>query len=205
MALVFSVVVAHELLFAFAQNLPVAVLHGSGVACALLLFLHLFLELFAVYGEPVFAADEFGEVQREAVCVEKSEGSLAVELCELVRLELVHGSVEQVDAAFERAQERVFLFLHHARDKLLLCFQFGESVAHLVDQCGKQSIEEGFLLAEEGVGVAHCAAQYAADNVSSLGVAGQLSVGNGESHCTQVVGADAHGHVGVLVMAVFHA
>ena len=65
--------------------------------------------------------------------------------------------------------------------------------------------EERLLLSEEGVCVAHGTAQYAADYVSRLGVARQLAVGYRECYRTQVVGNNAHGHVGLLIIAVLLA
>ena len=172
----------------------------SGVAGTFFLLLHLHVELLHVHGVSVFAADEFGEVERETVGVEQSEGLCAVELGQLVCLQLVHGSVEQVDAVGECAQEGVFLFLHHAADELLLGLQLGEGVAHLLHQYGQQLVEKCLFLVEERVGVAHSTAQNAADDVAGLSVGRQLAVGDGERHSTQVVGTDAHGDVDVLLL-----
>ena len=115
-----------------------------------------------------------------------------------------NGLVEQGDAVGKGAQEGVFLLLDDARDELLLGFQFGIGVAHFVYEHGNELEHECLLLIEEGVGIAHGAAQDAAYDVARLGVAGQLSVGNGEAHGAYVVGDDAHGDVGVLLCAVFH-
>ena len=119
-ALVFGIVISLELLFAFLQHLPVSIFHCSGIACTSLLLLHLHAEASLVNGISVFAADEFSEVERESVGVEEAEGLFAVELSLAVSLQLVHGTVEQVDALVESAQERVFLFLHHASDEFSL-------------------------------------------------------------------------------------
>ena len=203
--LVLGVVVAHKLLLALAQNHPVAVLNGSGVACALLLLLHLGVKLLLVDGVAVFAAYQLGEVEREAVGVEHAEGLCTVEHGLAVGFQLVHGAVEQVDAFLQGAEERVFLFFHDACDELLLSGELGEGVAHLLHEHRHELIHERLFLVEEGVGVAHGAAQDAADHIACLGVAGQLAVGNGEGNGTQVVGAHAHGHVGVFVIAIFLA
>ena len=197
---VFRVVVAHELLFALAQFHPVGALHLGGVAGAVLLLLHLGVELVDVHRQAVLAADELSQVEREAVGVEQTEGVGAGEHGLLVSLQLVHGTVQQVDATLQRAQERVFLLFHDAADELLLGLQFGEGVAHLFNQYGQQLVEESFLLAEERVGIAHGTAQDAANHVAGLGVRRQLAVGNREGHGTQVVGADAHSHVRVFLL-----
>ena len=99
----------------------------------------------------------------------------------------------------ERAQEGFFLLLHHAGNERLLSLQFGEGVAHLLDERGQQLVEESLFLSEERVGIAHGAAQDAADNIAGLGIRWQLTVGDREGNGTQVVGADAHGHVDVVL------
>ena len=116
-----------------------------------------------------------------------------------------HLIVQHRDALFKRAKESVFLFFHHATDKLALCFQFGIGLAHLVDEGGQQLKHKGRTLAQEGVGIANGAAKDAANNISSLGIARQLAVGDGESHGPKMVGNYAHGHVYLLVFAVFQA
>ena len=178
MALVFGEVVANELLFAFAQDNPVGVLNSGSVACAFLLLLHLGVELVCSNGESVLAADELGEVEREAVCVEQTECLHAVELCLALLLQLVHSRVEHVDALLESAQERVFLLLDNVEDEVVLSLEFGERLAHLACQNGDELVEEAILLSEEGICVAHGTAQDAADYVASLSVRRQLSVGD---------------------------
>ena len=192
---VFSVVVAHELLLAIGNLHPVGALHLSGIARALLLLLHLSIELVDVHCQAVLTADEFRQVEGETVGVEQAEGRCTVEDGLLVSLQLVHGTVEQVDTTLQGAQERIFFFLHDATDELLLGLQFGEGVAHLLNEHGQQLIEECFALAEERIGIAHGTAQDAADDVAGLGIRRQLAIGNREGHGTQVVSADAHGDV----------
>ena len=121
MALVFGIVVAHELLFALAQLGPVAVLNGGCVACALLLLLHFLVKLFLVNGQSVLTADKLGKVEREAVSVEQAERLGAVKLGLALFLNLVHCVVEHVDTVRQRAKERVFLLFYHPHDKLALC------------------------------------------------------------------------------------
>ena len=198
-ALILGVVVTHELLFAILDLHPVTVLHGSGVAGACLLLGHLAVEALLVDGETVLAADQFGEVERETVGVEEAESLLAVELRLGVLLQFVHVAVEQLDALLQGAQEAVFLLLDDTADELLLCGQFGVSAAHLMNEHGNELIHERSLLVEERVGVAHGAAQDAADDIASLGVAGQLAVGDGESHGSEVVGHYADGDVDLLL------
>ena len=204
-AFVFRVVVAHKLLLALAQFGPVGAFHLGGVAGACLLLLHLFVKLALVYGVAVLTAYQLGKVEGEAVSVEKAERLGPVELLEAVGFELVHGSVEQVDALVECAKERVFLFFHYPADELTLCFEFGIGLPHLEDEYRQELVHECFFLPEERICVAHGAAEDAANHVAGLGIARQLPVGDGECHGAKVVGDNPHGHVGLLVASVFLA
>ena len=120
-------------------------------------------------------------------------------------LQFVHGGVEQVDTLLQRAQERVFLFLYYLSYKFALGFQLGISLTHFTDKHREELVYERLFLVEERIGIAHGTAQYAADYISSLGIAGQLAVGNGECHGTKMVGHNAHSHVYVLFLAVLLA
>ena len=77
MTTVFCIVVADEGLLCgdivAAQAYPVAVLHGSGIAGTLLLFLHLHIKLLLVDGKAILTTDQFCEVERESVGVEQTE------------------------------------------------------------------------------------------------------------------------------------
>ena len=205
LAFVFGEVVAHKLLLALAYHRPVAVLHSGGVAGAVFLLLHLLGKLLLVDGEAVLAANQLGQVEGESVGVEETEGLHTVEHGLAFCLHGFHGAVEQRDALVECAQERVFFFLYHTLYEGLLGGQLGVGSAHFPHQCGNQLEEEGFLPVEEGVGVAHGAAQDAAYHIAGLGIAGQLAVGDAERYGAQMVGHYAHGHVGLFFLAVFHA
>ena len=199
---VFGVVVAHELLLAIGNLHPVGALHLSGIAGALLLLLHLSIELVDVHRQAVLTADEFRQVEWEAVGIEQTEGRCTVEDGLLVSLQLVHGTVEQVDTTLQGAQEGIFFFLHDTADELLLGLQFGEGIAHLLNEHGQQLIEECFALAKERIGIAHGTPQDAADDVAGLGIRRQLAIGNREGHGTQVVGAHAHGHIHLFLLCI---
>ena len=71
-----------------------------------------------------------------------------------------------------------------------------------MDEHRQQAVHECLLLTQEGVGVTHGTAQDAADDVTSLGIAGQLAVGNAEGDGAQVVGQYAHGHISLLLLAI---
>ena len=193
-----------ELLLASGKLSPVAVLDGGGVAGALLLLLHLDVERSLVDGEAVLAADELCQVEGETVGVEQTESLLTTQLLPrssfLGARDFSHSLVKQGDTLVEGTEERVLLLLDDAADERLLGLQLGEGVAHLLDERGQQLIQEGLLLSKERVGVAYGTAQDAADDVAGLGVARQLTVGDGEGDGTQVVGADAHGDVDVVLL-----
>ena len=63
-------------------------------------------------------------------------------------------------------------------------------------------MEERFLEAEESIAIAHGAAQDATNDITRLGIGGKLTVGDGEADSAQVVGADTHGDIGILVLAI---
>ena len=83
--------------------------------------------------------------------------------------------------------------------------KFGIGGAHLCDKNRDEPVDEGLFLVEEGIGIAHGAAQDAADDIASLGIARQLAVSDAEGDGTQMVGDDAHGHVGIFLLAILHA
>ena len=114
--------------------------------------------------------------------------------------QFVHVAVEQLDTLVEGTQEAVLFLFHHAADEFLLGGQLGISLAHLLHEYGHELVEECTLLAEEGIGVADSTAQNATDDISGLGVAGQLAVSDGEGHGTQVVGNHTHGDVDLLLL-----
>ena len=180
MAGVLGVVVAYELLLTLDKLHPVRILNGGGIAGTVLLLLHLHVELLFVDGETILTADKLCEVEREAIGVEETEGLDAIQLGLLLTAKLLHSLVEQRDALVEGAEEGVLLFLDDAADELLLSLQFGEGVAHLLDERRQELVEESLFLTEEGIGVAHGAAQDAADDIAGLGIARQLAVGDRE-------------------------
>ena len=192
-------VVADELLLALMHVDPVAVLHSGSVACTLFLLSHLLVEALGVYCEAVLTADKLGEVEWEAIGIEEAESLLALELCFAGSLQLVHVDGEEVDTTLERAEERVLLLLHHLRDEILLSLELRISTTHLSDEHGHELVHEGILLVEERVSITYGTAKDTADDVTSLGVARQLTVGNGESHGAQVVGDDADSNIHFLL------
>ena len=179
---------------------PVAEAVGCGVAGPFLLLAELHVESVDIDLVAVFGCDELGEVYGEAVGVVELErvGSgnclAAGRACEAV--------VHQPDAPVKRAQEGHLLLAEHVLYELLLPGDFGVGRAHVVDELAHEAAEEGFGEAEEGVAVAHGAAQDAAYHVAGLDVGGQLAVGYAEADGPDVVGYHPHGHVGLSVLTV---
>ena len=102
----------------------------------------------------------------------------AVEHGLVLRSQLVHVNAQQLYSLVKGAQEAVLLLFDDLGDELLLCAELRIGAAHLAHKHGDELIHEGALLVEERVGIAHGAAQDAADDVAGLGVAGELRVGD---------------------------
>ncbi|CCZ49491.1 putative uncharacterized protein [Bacteroides sp. CAG:661] len=199
---VFRIVVTYKFGGTFLQCNPVACFYGSGVAGALLLLLHLGVELLEISRHAVLAQDQFGQVEREAESVVQREGILSADFGLAGSLGVGHGLLQQTDTRFERAQEGFFFLLDDFDNQFLLGLQFGIGFSHVLYQHGDELVHEGLLLSEERIAVADSAAQDAADDVAGLGVAGQLSVGDGEGDGADVVGHDTHGNVRFLIGSV---
>ena len=197
-------VIAEEFDFLAAAELgPVAEFVGGGGAGTLLLLGQFGLEAVQVDGVAALGGDQFGQVDREAVGVIEDEGVGAGNL--LGAGGFGHIVVQHADAAVEGAQEGHLLFTDDAFDQFLLGRKFRIGTAHVGDQLGNEAAEERLGKTEEGIAVADGAAQDAADDIAGLDVGRQLAVGDGEGDGTDVVGADAHGHVGLLSVMVFLA
>ena len=102
---VFSIVVTHEVGFAFVQGNPVASFYGSRITGTFLLLLHFGLEFFFVYGHAVFAENQFGQVEWEAECIVKCKAIYTADFSLTGSLRFVHGLFEQTDTSFEGAEE----------------------------------------------------------------------------------------------------
>ena len=203
MTFVLGIIITHEGLFAFAQHHPIRILHGSSITSTFFLLLHLHIKLGGIYLQPILTTNKLCQVEREAVSVEQTECLCTVEHGFSLGFQALHLVVKHRNTLFERAKERVFLFFHHATDKFALGFQLGIGLAHLVDEGGQQLKHEGRTLLQEGVGVTNGAAKDTTNNVSSLGIARQLTIGDGESHSPEVVGNHTHSHIHFLVGAIF--
>ena len=105
LVLIFCIVVTHEVLVAFLQNLPVAVLYGSSIAGTLFLLLHFLVEACGIYGVTILTADQLCQVERETVGIEEAECAHAIKLSLAMSLELVHIAIEEVDTLLQGAEE----------------------------------------------------------------------------------------------------
>ena len=105
-ALIFCIVVTHEVLVAFLQNLPVAVLYGSSIAGTLFLLFHLLVEACSIYCVTILTADELCKVERETVGIEEAECAYAIKLSLAMSLEFVHIAIEEVDTLLQGATSK---------------------------------------------------------------------------------------------------
>ena len=200
MTVVFSIVVAHELLFTLSQLYPIAVLYSGSVASTLLLLLHLSIKGILINGETILTANQLGEVEREAIGVEQAESLYTIQFGLSLCLQFLHGLVQHRDTLVECTQEAVFLFLDNLGNQLLLSLQFGECIAHLVYQSRNELIKESVLLSEEGVCVAYGTTQDTTNHVTCLCIRWQLTISNREGYGTQVVCTYAHSHIDVVLL-----
>ena len=202
MTSVFRIIPTDKLRFALGQRHPVARLDSRSVAGAVFLFLHLNIESCDVYAQSFFVTDQLRQIERESVGVEKRENLGSVNNSFPFATSLFDDTVEHRDARSQRAQERVFLFFHHAGYQRLLRPQFGICATHFLDKRGHQAIHESLFLTEEGVRITYRPAQDATDDVAGLCVGRELAVGDGESDGAEVVGHDAHGDVTLFIFAI---
>ena len=171
-------------------------LRGAG---AVALLFHQLLETGAVDGQAAFAGHELGEVEREALLVIEAEGDGARDGA--AGLELAGFVFEEGDTLVERAVEGLFLDADDVGDHRTAGADLREDVAHRVGEHADELVEEAVLQAERAA-VADRAAQDAAEDVVTVGVAGLDAVCDGERKRADVVGDDAEGHVVLLLLRV---
>ena len=199
MALIFSKVIAHELLFALSQFHPVAILNGCGITGTLLLLLHLHIKLLLIHGESVLTTDQFCEIKRETIGIEQSESLYAIKFCLTLSLEFIHSIIEHADTFIKGTQERVFFFLNNLRDQLLLSLQLGEGITHLSNEGRHKLMQETILLSQERISIAHSTTKDATNDIASLRIRRQLSVSYREADSTKMVSTDTHGHIDIIL------
>ena len=163
------------------------------------LLFHQLLETGAVDGQAAFAGHELGEVEREALLVIEAEGDGARDGA--AGLELVGLVFKEGDALVEGAVEGFFFDADDVGDHRAAGADFREDVAHRLGEHADELMEEAVLQAERAA-VADRAAQDAAEDVVTVGVAGLDAVGDRKGERTDVVGDDAEGHVVLLLLRV---
>ena len=200
MTFIFCIVVANKLLFTSYQIYPIRILNSSSIASTLFLFLHLNIKLLLIDGETILTTNEFRQIKRETISIKEAESLNTIKFGLALSFQLLHSFIKQGDTFIQRTQESIFFFLHHLRDELLLSFQFGESIAHLVNKCRNKFIKEVFLLAKERISITHSTTQNTTNHVTGLGIRGQLTIGNRERHGTEVIGANTHGNINIVLL-----
>ena len=194
-------VVAEEYHFFAGLELgPVAELVGRGVACALLLLCHFRIEAGLVHGKSVLGGNQLGEVVREAVGVVELEGVPARD--DLGVGISCHAVVHKPDAAVESLEEGFLFLTHHGGNQRLLRHKLRIGFAHVLAEPVHKTAEERLVEPEEGVAVAHCTAQDAADDIAGLDIGRKLAVGDGEGYGPDMVGNHAHCHLGLCRFVV---
>ena len=68
-----------------------------------------------------------------------------------------------------------------------------------MNEGGDELIEKTVLLSEESVSITYGTTQDTTDDVTGLGIRRQLTVSNGERYSTQMVGADAHSDIDIVL------
>ena len=195
-------VIADKLRLTFGQHGPVAKVLFIRLATHGFLVLKGFVVLLLVGGKAVLAEDEFRQVERKSVGIFEREHIHAADLFLTGLAHFVHQFVQQTYTFIERTQERLFFGLDDRRDLRLLGFQFRIGLAEVRDELRHELIEESRAHVEEGIAIAHGAAEDTTDDITRFLVRRQLSVSDGESDRTDMIGDDAHGDVGLLVLAV---
>ena len=102
---VLCIVIADKCTVTLVHCYPVAVLHGSSVACACLLLEHLLVELCHVHSEAVLAQDKLCEVNGESVCVVEGERLDSVDFAVAGTLCSCDDLVKHLHACGKRAEE----------------------------------------------------------------------------------------------------
>ncbi len=180
-----------------------------GAGAGLLLF-HELVEAGDINGQAALAGHQLSEVEGKAVGVVEQErkasgnllnnGSLArTRICDCWNLRERSVLVEQFNPPIQRLIKRLLFPLDDLLDMVLLGAEFGEDVAHGFSQDGHQLIEERFVEAQ-GAAISDGAAEYAAQDIVAVRVAGLDAVGNGEAERADVVGYHPKRNVYALLL-----
>ena len=147
-----QIVVADKTALAARMHIdPIVGRYLGRVARTVFLPLQAFFKFGQVYGHALFFENQLGEVNRKAVGIVKRKRVFAADFLLPLRPCLFRDLVQQLDAGFQRFEESVFLFLHHAFDERLLAAQFGEGRAHLVAEHLYELMDKRLFEREEGI------------------------------------------------------
>ena len=138
-----------------------------------------------------------GQLDREAVGVVQAERQVAADDLGARRQRLL----QQGQAGAQHGPETLLLAGHHTGDEILVLVQLGVGVAHHLDggvhQRGRHQVVDAEL-----EGLAHGAADQAAQHVSAVFIAGKNAVVDKERDRAGMVGEDAQGDVDLSVGTV---
>ena len=163
---------------------------------------HLRLEAGEVDGDATLGGDLLGQLEREAVRVVESErGRSGQRPTRRTRWSSAELALEDREAVAQRVAEVLLLLAEHADDEVALAGDVGIGVAHHVDR-DVGELGEHELVGAEQVGVAHGAADDAAQHVAARLVGREHAVGDEHRRRAGVLGEDADGEaVAVVVVA----
>ena len=198
-------VISYELRIAFVYSYPVGSFNGSGVAGTLFLFCHFRIKLFFIHIKAVFLEDKFCQIKRESVGVIQDECFISADCCLSCLLCVVNHFLKTFDTCFKGTQERFFLFLNYFLNQVSLCSQFRISFTHWLNQSVDQTIKERLFLSQESIGITYGTTKNTTDYITGFCVRRKLGIGNWERNRTNVVGNNAHGDIGLLVVSISFA
>ena len=170
---------------AFGRGLPGA---GPGGAGAGLLLGHCGVETDQIHLASLAAQGILRQVKREAVGVVEAEGDRAGQRLALPQPRRLLR--QQAQAALQQPAELLLLQPQRLGDQRRGAAELGIGHAHLPLQCGEDPREQGVLRTHH-VGMAHGAAQDAAQHVAAPLVARQHAIGEQETASAKMIGHDA--------------
>ena len=84
----------------------------------------------------------------------------------------------------------------------MVAFEFREKFTHLGFEHRNKFVHQRLAHIQERIGIANCTAQYTTYHVTGFYIRRKLSVGNGKSYSTKVIGDNAHGYITFGIRAI---
>ena len=137
--------------------------------------------------QPGFGSHLLGDVDEYTLFGVQVESSLAANDVGLVFPSFFRRTIEQFQAAIERAQETLFLLKDDAAHALRIALSIREARAHLIDNDVDDLVQEGSLGAELLPAIAFRPAQDAANDITSSDTIGQTAIGKRKSQRADVI------------------